>query len=109
MVVVDPRRPCAKLARDGLRAVDVLARHAAREAVVVVVGHLDGVVDVLVWEDAQDRPEDLFASDRHLVVHVGEDRGCEIEALFEPGDARSLTAAGEPRALFFPDATATHP
>src|SRR3546814_3931821 len=44
------------------------------EAEVGVVGDRDRIVDVVVADDHQHRPEDFLARDPHLVADVGEHR-----------------------------------
>src|SRR3984957_9178566 len=58
--------------------VDVDSRHITRQAVVGVVGDLDGLVDVVVAEDAEHRAEDLLARNLHVVFDVGEDRRLDV-------------------------------
>src|SRR5437867_624689 len=74
------------------RALEVAGGHVAREPVGRVVGDADRVRLVLVWDDGEDRPEDLLARDRHVVADVGEYRG-----LHEVPLADALRAAGAAR------------
>src|SRR5262245_47041149 len=56
------------------RMVDAAGRHIARQAIRRVVGDPYRLLLVGVRQDAEHRPEDLFARDRHIVRHAAEDR-----------------------------------
>src|SRR4051794_15264319 len=87
-VPVDPVGPGPHLLRDLVAAVDILRPDRPGEPVVAVVGHVDGLLDRVVGDDRQDRPEDLLLGDRHLVVDVGENRRLDV-----PADVEVLRAA----------------
>src|ERR1700727_3804382 len=84
---VDPDRAGADLVGDGHRAVGVRGEHATGQAVLAVVGFSDGVRVVVVADDRDHRAEDLFLRDRHRVVHVGEQRRLDVEALLQVSGA----------------------
>ena len=59
------------------------ARDVGGEAVLGVVADLHRLVDRLVAEDRDHRPEDLFLGDGHVVGDVGEHRRLHIVALVQ--------------------------
>src|ERR1700722_11891668 len=72
---------------------EVSARNIAGKAVFGVVCDLDGLVEIAVAEDAQHRPEDLLARNRHMVRAVREDGRLDVIPLAQPG--RSARTAGD--------------
>ena len=73
----------ADLAGDLGGPVDVGGPHRARESVVGIVGDGDRLLDGGVPDARQHRPEDLLASDGHVVGDPGEHGGLHIETLPE--------------------------
>src|SRR3546814_20755881 len=69
------------------------------EAEVGVVGDRDRIVDVVVADDHQHRPEDFLERDPHLVADVGEPRRLVVVALAEA--VRTITATGSQPGAFF--------
>src|SRR3989304_384374 len=70
--VVDPHRPRADAAGHALGPGDVAGDYPAGQAVDGIVGDGHGFVVAVVLDDANDRAEDLFLRDAHLVVDVGD-------------------------------------
>src|SRR5580692_9405159 len=71
---------------------------AARESVGRVVGDRDGLFLRVVGDDREDRTEDLFLGDGHVVANVTENRGSDVVTLLQ--SLRRLDAtAEEPRAF----------
>ena len=88
-VPVDRVRAGADLLRDLDALRDVGGVHRTGQAVVRVVGDLDGLVDRVVGDHRQDGAEDLLAGDRHRVVDVGEDGRLDEEAIAERRSTRA--------------------
>ena len=81
-----PTEPVSIRSATSSAAVRVLPEHQPAESELGVVRQRDGLVNtaigVVVFQDAQDRAEDLLAGDPHLRGDVGEDCGLhEIAAL----------------------------
>mmetsp|Transcript_61958 Transcript_61958/g.192361 ORF Transcript_61958/g.192361 Transcript_61958/m.192361 type:complete len:371 (-) Transcript_61958:220-1332(-) len=72
---VDPDGAGAQGMRGAQSLADVPCAEARRQAILCVVGTLDGIAQVLVLQYAHDRPEDLLLRDSHAVVHIPEDCG----------------------------------
>ncbi len=70
-------------ASDILGSALVGRRDVARQTVRRVVGDLDGLVFVLVGDHRDDRAEDLFLGDGHVVGDIGEDGGLHEVALLD--------------------------
>ena len=87
---VQPDTSSAKPAGNPLDPVHVLAEHRARQAVHIVIGDRDGLVLGVVGDGTEDRAEDFFPRDAHVVGHVGEQGRLDIPAVL----------AGERRQLF---------
>src|SRR5438270_3911148 len=68
---------------DPLGPLHVARGDRPRKAVDAVVGDRNGVVLVVVADDAEDRAEDLLPGDPHGVVNVSEQRGLDEEAAVE--------------------------
>src|SRR5262245_41213460 len=78
---VERDRAGADAARDLERAVVGRAEHRARQPVLAVVGDRDRVVDVVVGEDHEHRPEDLLTCDLGRVVDADEQRRLDVPPL----------------------------
>lgn len=52
---------------------DVVGDYSCAEAIFIGVGPLDDLIDVIVFEDALNRPKNFLFSYRHIVFHIGED------------------------------------
>src|SRR5271155_2440748 len=65
------------------RLVEVGSRDKAGQAIFGVVGDLDGLIDVVIAEDAQHRPEDLLAGNRHVIGDVREDGRLDVVTLVQ--------------------------
>ena len=70
-------RPRFECMRHSDSAVDVLREHDAREAVDGVVGKVDDLLLRLEFDEDRDGAENLLPDDRHVGLHVGEDRGLD--------------------------------
>lgn len=66
---------------------NVLGDDGAAEAVLSVVGEMDGILNIGVGADGEDGAEDLLLPDGHLGGDVGEDGGGNKVALSVGGDA----------------------
>src|SRR5580658_7660342 len=60
---------------DAARALNVRAAYVSVESVLRIVGDPDRVFFVLVGDDREDRPENLFPGDCHIILHVDKYRG----------------------------------
>src|SRR5437879_13415813 len=67
--------------RDHMSFLDVARPDGGGQAVWIVIGALDDLIDVVKCEDRQDGPKDLFLRDLHVVLHVAENRGFDKESL----------------------------
>ena len=103
VVGVDPHTPGLNRLRDAERAVDVLRPDGAAEPVLAVVRHLDDLRFVVELDEADDRAEDLFACDAHVVRDVGDDGRLHECAAFEPRTLGACAAADDACALFLCD------
>ncbi len=72
------------------------------EAVVGIICDHDGIVLVAIWNDNEDRPENLLARDPHVVAHTCEDRRADEPA---PGEiiGPSIATRQERGAFFQPE------
>src|SRR5262249_55455820 len=80
VVVVDPNRAGPQTRGDRQRARDVPGPDAARQTVDRVVRDPDGILDRLVADHREHRPEDLLLGDPHPVVDLAEDRRLYVAA-----------------------------
>ena len=90
--------PGLQLARDVVGLLDVARPDAGGEPVGRVVGARDRFVEIRELDRREHGPEDLFARDRHLRRHVGEDRRLDEVAL-AGADVRALAAGNQRRAF----------
>src|SRR5690606_2469271 len=79
----------------GLCPLGVGAPHAAGEPVDGVGGDAGGVVLVVVADDRQQRPDDLFVGDGHVVADLGEDRRLHVVAALQRLALGQLGAADD--------------
>ncbi len=82
--VVDRHLAGPDPARKRAGRIEVRGRNIARKTVFRVVGDVDGLIEIVVGQDAQHRAEDLFAGDRHVVVDLGEHRRLDVVTGVEP-------------------------
>ena len=54
--------------------VEIVRLHISGETVVGAICHRDRVILILIGEDTEHRPKDLFPGDTHLRFHVAKDR-----------------------------------
>src|SRR4051812_32586875 len=78
--VVDRHRAGTDPAGHFARLVEVGGRNVSCQAVFGVVGDLQRLIEIVVAENAQHRPEDFFARDGHVIGHTREDRGFDVIA-----------------------------
>src|SRR3954471_16257232 len=78
-----------------MRTIEVVRPDRARQADVERIDAIEHVVFVRPAQDADDRPEDLFARDAHVVGDVGENRRLDEETLRELWIRRPLAAVRE--------------
>ena len=78
--------------------IDVAGKNPGLEPIRRVVDHVEGLVELLIPGEGDDRAEDFFAGKFHALVHVGQDRGANYRPFTRP-------ARSEPCALLdgFPD------
>src|ERR1700722_7398051 len=74
---VDRHAAGLKLRCDATGALNVRAAHVSVEAVLRIVGDPDRIVFVLVGDDREDGPENLFPGDCHVIVHIDKYRGSD--------------------------------
>src|SRR5438552_10993698 len=74
-VMVDPDAASLHALRDVVGPLGVAAPHAAAKPELGVIGDRDGIIDAVVGDHSEYRPEDLLSGDRVVVIDVGEDRG----------------------------------
>src|SRR5437764_9885442 len=96
---VDVDLPGADAPRDALRARLVLGPNRAGEAVDGVVGDAHRFVLILVGNDREHRPEDLFLSDGHAVFDFAEYGGTHVVAAWRHALGRLGAARDQLRAL----------
>src|SRR6516162_3047837 len=75
------------------RLVEVGPRDKAGQAVIGVVGDVYGLIDVVIAEDAQHRPEDFLARDRHVIGDIRENGRLDVVTGVQP--CRPARAAGD--------------
>ena len=63
------------------------------QAVDRIVGDGDGLLDCVVGDDAENRPEDLFLGNAHIRAHVGKDGRLHIEPDIQT--VRATRSAGQ--------------
>src|SRR5207302_2027238 len=79
-ICVDPHRARLQTSRDHVGFLDVARPDGCGQAVWIVIGALDDLIDVVKCQYRKDWPKDLFPRDLHLVLHVAEDRGLDKES-----------------------------
>ncbi|MNF49447.1 hypothetical protein D3C84_307180 [compost metagenome] len=86
-----------------MRLADVLGPDVGRQAILGVVGQLQGFGLILEWNQAHHRAKDFFLGNAHLVVHIGEHRRLDELALGEVRRqvGRTLQAASEEGGALF--------
>ena len=85
------------------RLVDVARVHRRRETIRHAIRDLDCFVEVIHWDQAEHRPEDLFLGDAHLRIHVTEDGRLEEPAISVVGRVQRLAAGFQFRAFILAD------
>src|SRR5262249_12712933 len=74
-----------------VRLVEILGPDRSGQAVIRAIGTLGNLVEAAERQHADNRAEDLVASDRHLVTDIVKDRGLDKEAVL----AAALPARNE--------------
>src|SRR3990167_146680 len=70
--VIDGHPSCPNLAGNGPFLVEIRARHVAGQTIFGIVGDRNGLLDVVVTENADDRSKNFFTGDGHVVADIGE-------------------------------------
>src|SRR5271168_5190105 len=86
--------------RDAMALADVVTPYIGSQAEIRIVGHVDGLAQFVIGNDAEDGSEQLFAGDRHPVRHLGQDGRREEVTLNETGCTRLFAAAIDVGAFF---------
>ncbi|MNK93003.1 hypothetical protein D3C87_1131460 [compost metagenome] len=86
-----------------MHAADVLAPDPGAQTKLAVVGDTQRIGFVLERDHADDRAEDFFAGQGHVVGHAGVDGRFDVPAVFEAFVARDFAADGRGQAFAFGD------
>src|SRR6266480_2096170 len=65
------------------------------------VGGFDGMVEVVHAHDVKHRPEDFFARDGHVVLHLIDNRRAQIKSIWRVGDLNAATVGNNLCAFLF--------
>ena len=97
---VDPDHPRFDSMLEFARGFAGVGENGGAVAVGGFVRQFHGVIEILHSHDIQDRAEDLFASDRHFILHVVDDGCADKESVRRVGDMRIAAVANDFGAFF---------
>src|SRR5699024_7368869 len=100
VLVVNPHATCLDIAASAVCGVLSTCPHTSAQAIVGVIGNLDGLVVVLKGCYCQDWSKDLILEDLH-VIGATEDGGLDVVAVFESFDLVDSTTDECLRAFFW--------